>query len=208
MHPKASSYHTVILCRNKKRKQYSRQIHSGAGSDPVSSSFANARIAIFSFSFPALPVSSLSLFSAVFSSRIFSHLQIWPYRCPPLVVSLFRGPSIWRWLLCVKIIKPHIHTSRISLIRPTMPLCRRTLMPWGWVADRVRISLTMPSVSLPERWSCFWMTLTRAPALISDRLFPFMRIRQKSIHPIHQKMNKIKIYSMPPSPFIWFPLDN
>jgi len=43
----------------------------------------------------------------------------------------------------------------IFLTRPTAPLSRRTLMPWGWVGDFVRISFTIPSVSLPDRWSCF-----------------------------------------------------
>jgi len=32
----------------------------------------------------------------------------------------------------------------ISLTRPTSPLMRRTLMPWGWVGELVRIFCTLP----------------------------------------------------------------
>jgi hypothetical protein len=49
---------------------------------------------------------------------------------------------------------------------PILPFVRRTLIPWGWVGLLVRMSLTVPSVSLPLRWSCFWMMATFTPALI------------------------------------------
>ena len=61
-----------------------------------------------------------------------------------------------------------------SFTRPTMPLSRRTLIPWGWVADFVRISLTTPSVSIPDLWSCFWTTFTCDPGLISARFIMFI----------------------------------
>ncbi len=48
------------------------------------------------------------------------------------------------------IFKPN-QSLDISLTLPTIPLCRRTLIPWGWVPDFVRILATMPSVSRPER---------------------------------------------------------
>lgn len=63
--------------------------------------------------------------------------------------------------------------------RPTMPLSKRTLIPCGCVADFVRTSLTMPSVSFPDRWSCFCTTLTRVPGLMSARTIPFICIAYK-----------------------------
>ena len=60
--------------------------------------------------------------------------------------------------------------------RPIIPLSKRTLIPCGWVEDFVRTSLTMPSVSFPDRWSCFWTTVTRVPGLISARMIPFICI--------------------------------
>jgi hypothetical protein len=55
------------------------------------------------------------------------------------------------------------------LRRPTWPLSRRTLMPWGWAAERVSKSLTIPSVSFPDRWSAFNTIETLMPGLMSIR---------------------------------------
>jgi hypothetical protein len=60
----------------------------------------------------------------------------------------------------------------IAFTRPISPLSRRTLIPWGWVDEFVRISATIPSVSFPVCWSCFNTIETRNPGLISARLVP------------------------------------
>lgn len=59
--------------------------------------------------------------------------------------------------------------GQISLTRPTMPLSRRTFIPWGWTEERVNMFLTMPSVNFPDRWSGFKTTKTRCPGLMSAR---------------------------------------
>jgi len=58
------------------------------------------------------------------------------------------------------------------LTLPTCPSVSRTLMPWGWPADRVKTSLTKPRVSFPVRWSFFKTTHTWAPGTMSRRFFP------------------------------------
>lgn len=55
---------------------------------------------------------------------------------------------------------------------PTRPLVNLTFIPWGWVADFVRISRTMPSVSFPLLWSCFSTMETVKPARISVLFVP------------------------------------
>src|SRR5690606_14745785 len=64
--------------------------------------------------------------------------------------------------------------ERISFTRPTEQLVSRTLIPWGWLSERVRSSWTMPRVSRPERWSCLRTILTSCPGRTSDRLVPSM----------------------------------
>ena len=59
-----------------------------------------------------------------------------------------------------------LHYLIIDCTLPTLPSVSRTLIPWGWVELLVRISLTMPSVNLPLRWSCFKTIFTRIPCLI------------------------------------------
>jgi len=71
-----------------------------------------------------------------------------------------------------RLIGPYRGWVSISFTRPTIPLSRRTLMPWGWVGDFVRMSLTTPSVSLPVRWSSFVTTRTDKPGLISALFSP------------------------------------
>ena len=60
----------------------------------------------------------------------------------------------------------------ISTTLPTVPSFSLTLMPWGWVAEFVRISATMPRVLFPVRWSCFRTTPTVMPTRTEDRSFP------------------------------------
>jgi len=55
---------------------------------------------------------------------------------------------------------------------PTWPSSRRTLIPWGCVADFVRISRTTPSVSRPVLWSCFNTMETFNPGRMSARFIP------------------------------------
>ena len=62
--------------------------------------------------------------------------------------------------------------GRIFLTLPTCPSVSRTLMPWGWRADRVRRSLTKPRVSFPVRWSFFKTIPTSVPGTMSRRFFP------------------------------------
>src|SRR5688572_15280785 len=76
---------------------------------------------------------------------------------------------------------PYVVT--ISFTRPTWPSCKRTLMPCGWVGDFVRISLTMPCVSLPVRWSCFRTISTIMPGLMWARVCPFMLVEFHCGHP-------------------------
>jgi len=90
--------------------------------------------------------------------------------------------NLWTWT-CIAVPDQlsymwlsYVQASRISLTRPTVPSCKRTLMPWGCMEDFVRISKTVPSVSFPVRWSCFWKIFTCVPVLISERFFPFMGI--------------------------------
>lgn len=45
--------------------------------------------------------------------------------------------------------------SLITLMRPTSSLSKRTLMPYGWFGDLIKMSFTIPSVKLPPHWSCF-----------------------------------------------------
>lgn len=65
-------------------------------------------------------------------------------------------------------------TQKISFTRPTSPLSRRTLIPCGWAGVFVRMSLTIPSVSFPVRWSFFNTIETRSPGLMSHLLVPFI----------------------------------
>ena len=59
------------------------------------------------------------------------------------------------------------HTfDRISFTRPTSPVSRRTLIPWGCVADFVKTSFTIPLVRVPLRWSCFCTIRTSEPGRI------------------------------------------
>ena len=60
----------------------------------------------------------------------------------------------------------------IFFTRPTAPLSRRTLIPCGCSGDLVKMSLIIPSVSLPVFWSNFNTIATRRPAFISDSLVP------------------------------------
>lgn len=60
----------------------------------------------------------------------------------------------------------------ISTTLPTVPSFSRTFIPWGWVAEFVRISATMPRVLLPVRWSCFLTTSTVEPTRTEDRSLP------------------------------------
>ena len=62
----------------------------------------------------------------------------------------------------------------ISATRPTRPSVSRTLIPWGWNAEQVRISLTIPRVRLPLRWSVFWIMSTVRPARTSARCCDFL----------------------------------
>lgn len=64
----------------------------------------------------------------------------------------------------------------ISLTRPTSPLSRRTLIPWGWVCDLVRISLTAPLVNFPVRWSFFNTIRTWRPGDIFTQFASFMTL--------------------------------
>ena len=52
-----------------------------------------------------------------------------------------------------KAVAPY-YFERISYTRPTSPVSRRTLIPWGWVGDLVRMSCTTPRVSCPA-WHPF-----------------------------------------------------
>jgi len=56
--------------------------------------------------------------------------------------------------------------ARISFTRPTSPVSRRTLIPWGCVGDFVNTSFTTPLVRVPLRWSCFCTIRTSEPGLI------------------------------------------
>src|SRR3990172_10221089 len=59
-----------------------------------------------------------------------------------------------------------LHYFIIDCTLPTLPSVSHTLIPWGWIELLVRISLTIPSVNLPLRWSCFKTIFTRMPSLI------------------------------------------
>jgi hypothetical protein len=65
--------------------------------------------------------------------------------------------------------------STISLTRPTSPVSSRTFIPCGCLEDFVRISLTIPSVRLPVRWSSFNTIFTCIPVFISDRLITLIK---------------------------------
>src|SRR5208337_3267933 len=52
---------------------------------------------------------------------------------------------------------------------PTRPSDNRTLIPWGWDTEPVRISCTVPRVSFPLRWSLFWMISTVIPCRMFAR---------------------------------------
>ena len=60
----------------------------------------------------------------------------------------------------------------ISLTRPTSPPSRRTLIPWWWTGELVRMSFTIPFVSVPDRWSFFKTMYTCDPGCICSRLVP------------------------------------
>jgi len=62
----------------------------------------------------------------------------------------------------------------ISFTLPTWPLSKRTLIPWGWTGDLVRISLTIPSVNFPDLWSIFNTIETRKPGLMLTSSVPLM----------------------------------
>ena len=78
-----------------------------------------------------------------------------------------RSALLWNCLLCCGRTN---HSVRyyfvIDCTLPTLPSVSLTLIPWGWVELLVRIFLTMPSVNLPLRWSCFKTIFTRIPGLI------------------------------------------
>ncbi len=65
-------------------------------------------------------------------------------------------------------------------------------MPWGWTADLVRISLTVPSVNFPDRWSIFNTIETRKPGLTSARSVPLMLLIPLFL-PSHHIEN-VKVY--------------
>ncbi len=68
----------------------------------------------------------------------------------------------------------HVPVDRYPFTRPICPFSRRILIPCGCVGDLVRMSFTIPSVSLPVRWSFFNTIETGIPGLISERLVPSM----------------------------------
>ena len=83
---------------------------------------------------------------------------------------------IWRSTSVFVRIPLHV-PSHISFTRPTVPSSSLTLMPWGWAAELVRISLTRPSVVSPLLWCCFRTTLTRRPMVIFALTVPSMAAR-------------------------------
>ena len=78
-----------------------------------------------------------------------------------------RSALLWNCLLCCEPTNQGArHYFIIDCTLPTLPSISRTLIPWGWVELLVRTFLTMPSVNLPFRWSCFKTIFTRIPGLI------------------------------------------
>ena len=73
----------------------------------------------------------------------------------------------------------------ISFTLPTWPLAKRTLIPWGWVGELVRISLTIPSVSFPVPWSAFNTIKTRKPGFMLLRSVPLMLLFPPSVQSYH-----------------------
>ena len=67
---------------------------------------------------------------------------------------------------------PSSFISTITATLPTHPSSSRTLIPWGCVAEPVRISCTLPLVSFPLCWSFFWMISTVRPIRIASRHVP------------------------------------
>lgn len=65
---------------------------------------------------------------------------------------------------------------RTSATLPTLPSSSRTLIPWGWDRERVRISLTVPRVLFPVRWSSFRTMSTLNPGFIAVRSLPCLII--------------------------------
>ena len=63
-------------------------------------------------------------------------------------------------------------TLTIPATLPTWPSFRRTLIPWGWNRECVRISCTTPRVVFPLRWSSFWIISTVHPTWMHDRCLP------------------------------------
>ena len=97
---------------------------------------------------------------------------------------------------CVSLLRDYfcVHPNyKIPFTRPTSPVSRRTLIPCGWAAELVRMSLTIPSVSFPVRWSFFITIETRSPGLMSLLLVPSMHyspgVRNPSliIHPASRR---------------------
>ena len=66
--------------------------------------------------------------------------------------------------------------SNTSFTLPISPLSKRTLIPWGWVGDFVRMSFTIPSVNFPDRWFFFNTIRTDWPGFIFTRFVAFMTL--------------------------------
>ncbi len=63
----------------------------------------------------------------------------------------------------------------IFFTRPTWPSFRRTLIPCGWKLEFVKISATIPQVSMPVFWSAFSATSTLEPIFMSFLFCPFIK---------------------------------
>ena len=61
----------------------------------------------------------------------------------------------------------------IACTLPTCPSWSRTFMPCGWFGEFVSMSLTIPRVRLPVRWSCLSTISTSSPGWMSFLNWPF-----------------------------------